>query len=152
MVPTLGIHVSGDTAYLSIVHDGEVQEVKPYTMLLSEGLDSGQQLTAFVIEFQKVLSMHSVETINILEPEANTNATYKSHLPRITIETLIRVASAESGIGCHKITRQRVRSVLKLPRSGSVSAHLKALVPAKGPHWNGKRDLATAAALTRVSA
>ena len=68
---------------------------------------------------------------------------YKSAAERAELETLTRLAAAEAGVPCDFVTDPRIRSRLRLPRSGALVNHLDSSFgvehPSTGEQGEGSR-------------
>ncbi|MFC5996026.1 hypothetical protein ACFQE5_17615 [Pseudonocardia hispaniensis] len=144
---TVGINVAADTAYLSVVDDGELLEAEPYLLRLPRGLDGARALLGLRDDVAKVLTTHGVNRLRVLDAEANSNGSYASLKDRLSIETTFMLAAAEHDIDAGRLTRAQVRSILSLPREGALKTHAAAVCSPSGPYWSGKRDIAAMAAI-----
>lgn len=147
---TLGLHAAGDTLYLAVAVDGEVSDIGPYVFQQPQGLSAARGLTALRTEAAKVVTSLKIERVRILNAEPNYKGTYSSLLTRVALETIFALGAAEADVDCDRFTRAKVRSLLSLSKSGSLTARVGEVTAPVGPQWApGKRDLA---ALTAIAA
>lgn len=141
----LGVNVKADVAYLAVAEDGGILSLEPGVLKLPTGVEESRRLIVFQDEVSRLLENFSISKVCVLEPETNYSATYKAFLTRITIETVIMAAAA--GYGARRLSRARCRSLLDLPKSGTLKNHVSSITAPVGPAWTDKRDLAALAAL-----
>jgi hypothetical protein len=90
------------------------------------------------------------EKVLLLRPESGrmTKRTHSEYVPRIALETLVRLAAAETGRPIELLARPTLRSRLKLPNEGKLVTHASLRIPQKvGINWSEERQLAALAAL-----
>jgi hypothetical protein len=141
----LGINVASNIAYLALVRDSAVVDIEPTQLGLPSGLDEAPRLAEFQEEVLRVLEQLDASRVRVLGAETTYSASYNAFLPRITLETLILVAAAQRD--GQRMSRAKCRSLLGLPRRGSLASHADTVTPAVGPAWRNKRDLAALVAL-----
>lgn len=144
-VRTLGVNVKSDVAYLAVAEGSSILDLDPGQLRLPAGVEESQRLTVFQEEVRRLLESLSIARVCVLAPEVIYSADYKTFLPRITIETLI-LAAAVHRYG-ERMSRARCRSLLGLPRGGTLVSHVGSITPQVGKMWKDKRDLAALAAL-----
>jgi hypothetical protein len=142
---TFGVNVSADVAYLAVAEDERIVGLEPYSIKLPGGIEEARRLTVFQEEVSRLLESMSISKVYVLEPETQFTASYRAFVSRITLETLILTAA--SGRSGRRLSRAKCRSLLNLPRSGSLTSHVSDITPQVGKAWKNKRDLAALAAL-----
>ncbi len=147
MTRVLGINVAGSTAYLALCDDAEITNDKPEKLVAPDGLAADSGTLAFLDDIGRVLGQLRVERVRVLDPEPTYSTSVQSVVPRITIETLFLLAAWQRGLDAGRISRARIRSLLDLGRSGSLSSLAASVTKPVGSSWTGKRDLAALAAL-----
>ena len=145
---TLGVNAAGESAYLSFVDGDDLQDLEPYILTAPKGLTPEEAVVALRDDMRKILSMHGVTKLRLLNPESSYSPAYVSIVGRCTLETIIIFAGAELGVDAARIQRSTVRTILGLPKKGTLSSHVPHVVEALGRHWSPqKRDVAALAAL-----
>jgi hypothetical protein len=116
----LGVNAAAARAYLACADNGELVEVDPHVIEFPAGLEAGKRLPATKDDLSRLFERLRVARVRVLTPEATYTSTYKSLIPRLTMETLVALAAAERDIDCARLSRRRVRSLLGLPVAGSL--------------------------------
>lgn len=147
LVKTLGVNGTNDRAYLAVARDGEVIDTQPYSVSLATGMPDGEQLITLRDEIVRLLEVHRIDRVRILDAESNYQSSYSALTGRLTIETVIALAASEKEIDCLRLTRRRVRSILEIEIKGKLSVEAARSYPIVGGSWTGKRDLAALAAI-----
>ena len=154
-VTVLGVNCSTDCAYLAVDDDGrlrgDVVELVPAPALG----ESSDQLLAVLAELERVLAEVAADKVVLLKPESGrlTKRTHSEHVPRIALETLVRLAAAETGRSIELLARPTLRSRLELPSEGKLVEHVGSRIPEKiGSNWSEERQLAALAALAGEAA
>ena len=139
---------AGSRLWLAVVDDGDLVSVEPYLLEVPEGLESGERLVAFLDDCRRVVAKLSPGRVLVLNPETTGQTTFLKSRGRATAEAFMSLAAAQAEVPCTYLTRQRLRSVLGLPKAGKLSDLAGTLVhkPMR-PHWKNERDLASLAAL-----
>lgn len=145
----LGVHCSAKDAYLTVVDDGTVVDGLPERLRLPSGIESGERLLEFLEEVRRTLGEVCPAHVVILQPEGKQRgASYVRIAPRVVLETLIRVCSAQENIPLDLQPRPTVRSRLGLPAKGPLDSHLDHAGPTIGQYWGAGRGLAALAAMS----
>jgi hypothetical protein len=142
---TLGVNVASNVAYIALADGTVVLDTDPPQLDLPGGMDAANRLAEFSSEVLRVFEQLDVTRIRILDAESLYRGTYQSLLPRITIETVILVAAAKRD--GQRMSRAKCRSLLNLPKQGTLSSLVDQVTPSAGSAWRNKRDLAALAAL-----
>jgi hypothetical protein len=112
--------------------------------------ESSEQLLAVLAELKRVYGEVQAEKIVLLKPEGGRmgKRTHSEHVPRIALETLVRLAAVETDRPIELLARPTLRSRLKLPTDGKLVMHVSSRIPEKvGSNWSEERQLAALAAL-----
>jgi hypothetical protein len=146
----LGINCSTDCAYLAVVEGGEVRAGAVELVAAPALGQSSDQLEAVLEDLKRALGEVGAEKVVLLKPEGGGMAkrTHSEHVPRIALETLVRLAAVETGRPIELLARPTVRSRLNLPSEGKLVTHVGSRIPQKiGSNWSEERQLAALAAL-----
>ena len=147
MSRVLGVNATSGTLWFVLAVDGVLENPDPASFELAGGKTRPDALVAGRDELAAFLARNVVDLVVLVEPEVS-KTTYQASVPRIATETVLEFAAAQAGVELRRLTRAKLRSVLELGRSGSVSDHAKTVVEVPlAPHWNKKRDVAALAAL-----
>ncbi len=112
--------------------------------------DSGEQLVNVLGELRRVLSELQPDQVVLLNPEQSPRAkrTHSAFVPRVTLETLVRLAAEQADHPLEMLSRPTLRSRLDLPQKGNLASHVPSVLPRKiGKNWSEERQLAALAAL-----
>lgn len=152
---TLGVNCSSDSAYLALVEDGQVIDVGVVEKVDARMIaDSGEQLVVVLGELRRIIAQIRPDAIVLLNPEQSPRAkrTHSAHVPRITLETLVRLAAHQAACPLEILPRPTLRSRLGIPIKGSLAAHAAEFLPSKsGKNWSEERQLAAVAAMAGAS-
>jgi hypothetical protein len=149
-VRVLGVNCTSDRAYLSVAEDGEVVESSVEIVNAPMLGTSSEQLEVTCEEFARVLAELRPDEVVLLLPEQGrlTKRTHSQHMPRIALETVVRLASVQAGSPIDLLARPTLRSQLGVPFKGDLASHVDSVVDSPvGKHWKQGRDLAALAAL-----
>ena len=147
----LGLNCAANTIYLVTLEDGKILGDDPLRLGMPDLEAASTQLRSFMSTFDSALIDLAVERIGLVLPESSYQATYKQLADRAAAETLIRLTALDHQVRFERLTRQRVRAVLKLGPAGSLSSLVEKVVKAGNePYWRQGRDLAAVAALAVV--
>lgn len=144
---TLGVSGSSNALFLAVAENGVIEDARPYTVSEPAGLAPNDQLVAVRDEVTRILEAFGISRLRVLDAESSYSASYAALRPRVTLEAVVLLAAAETGVDAGRQTRGRVRSLLGLPRSGSLASHVRSVTPPVGGSWTNKRDLAALVAL-----
>jgi hypothetical protein len=146
----LGVTCSSKAALLAVVDGGDVINAPVYRIEVAALLEASAELEATLEEIGRALSQIKPDLIVLLLPEQSPRFkhTYSQIAPRVTLETLFRLAAVRAEIAIEVMSRATVRSKLELPRKGDLASHTAARVKAAvGPYWNTGRNVAALAGL-----
>lgn len=146
-VRVLGINCNTSEAHLAVADDGLVADGQPERLRPAAGIEAGDRLIEFIRDAHRAFAKISPDHIVLLLPEGRQpGASYKGLMPRIAIETLLRVAAAQDELPLDLLTRQRVRANLQIQK-GPLDAHLALAGTPVGKYWTTGRGLAALAAV-----
>lgn len=148
-VRVLGVNCTPHGAYLAVAEEGVILPGHPDQLKPPAGLEVGGRLLEFISDIRNVLAQIKPDRVGLLLAEPKERGgTHQQHMPRLTIETLVRVAAAQEGLPVDLVQRATVRSKLGLSKTKSLDTHLPASgVKAVGKYWNQGRGLAALAAV-----
>jgi hypothetical protein len=145
----LGVTCSTQSALLTGVENGEVVETAVYRIDVGAIHEASAELQSTMDEIGRALAQIRPSLVVLLlpEPSKRFKYTHSQIAPRITLETLIRLATVHADIPIDVMTRKTVRSRLGLDFSGDLASHVAERFPASAPpYWSAGRDVAALAA------
>lgn len=148
------MNCSSDSAFLAIVEGGQLIDAGIEKVDARMIADSGEQLVAVLGELRRIIAQVRPDTMVLLNPEQSPRAkrTHSAHVPRIALETLVRLAAAQADCPLEVLARPTLRKRLDIPMKGSLAEHAAGLLPGKsGKNWSGERQLAAIAAMAGES-
>ena len=144
----LGATCSTAEVHLVVVTDGQVLDGLPERLRPAQGIEMGERLLEFIEDVARVLAQVKPDRIALLLPETQQRGTsYQRVAPRVTLETLLRVAAARNGYPLSLLARPSVRAALGLPKKGALDDYLDTAGTPVGRYWRDGRGLAALAAL-----
>lgn len=147
----LGVSATSGSLWLAIAQeDVGLTETDPPSVALPSGVESGMKLVEMRHDLTRILTRMGPDRIRLLAAESNAQVSYAGLIARMSVETLIALASAELSIDFARINRPRVRSLLGLPANGPLSSHAATVTEPVGPYWANKRDVAALTALAAL--
>ena len=147
----LGVNCNTSEAHLAVLDDGAVVDGLTERLKPASGVEIGDRLLEFKADVRRALAEIRPAQVLILMPERRQpSASYQGLMPRIVIETLVRVAAAEEQVPLDLVTRERVRAALKI-KKGKLDDHVDLAGDPIGKYWKAGRALAALAALTHGS-
>lgn len=144
----LGVACTSSCAYLAFVQAGAVAAI-PDRLEWPAGEES-ERLGELFQDTQGLLREQEVTCVAILLPErgGSFQRGYFLLAPRVSLETVIRLAAVAVGIPIALIERTTVRAALGCGRAGGLETHLDRVIPQPvGRYWRQGRGLAAMAAL-----
>jgi hypothetical protein len=135
---------------LTAVEGGDVVAAPVYRIEVASLSEASAELEATLEEIGRALSQLKPEKIVLLLPEQSPRFkhTHAELAPRVTLETLFRLAAVRADIPIDLMARPTVRSALGLPQTGELASHTaERLDTPVGPYWNAGRNIAGLAAL-----
>lgn len=138
-----------DILWLSVVDDKDQHvELSTYSIGLPKGVESNSALRTTQDRLAHLIRATSIERVRLLDAESNYKATYHSFVGRLTLETLLALAAAIEDVDFARMNRNRVRSILSLPKTKPLNEHAESVCEAVAPNWGpNKRDLASMTAI-----
>jgi hypothetical protein len=97
-----------------------------------------------------VIKEVKANTVVLLKPEGGPvpKKPHGAFVPRIALETLVRLAAVETETEIEVLPRPTLRTRLELPAKGRLAEHVPSRIPSKvGKNWGEERQLAALAAL-----
>lgn len=151
MTRSLGVNCSGTYVFVALAIDGILVDVRSSSRLSwPAGSGDAERLQEMLDDLKTMLSELGPETVELLLPEGKgPSSSHRQLTPRISLETLLRLACVQLGIDVELLSRPTLRSRLGLPKKGTLSDHVEAALDPVGPYWTTGRSLASAAALGR---
>jgi hypothetical protein len=145
----LGAACSTEAVNLAVAVNGEVVDGLPERLRPAHGVELGERLLEFIEDVARALAQVRPDRVALLLPEAHRRGTtsYQRVAPRVTLETLLRVAAARERYPLSLVARPTVRAALGLPKKGALDDHLGAAGTPVGRYWRDGRGLAALAAL-----
>jgi len=117
--------------------------------------EASAELEATLDEIGRALTQLRPDSIVLLLPEQSPQHkhAYSQIAPRVTMETLLRLAAVRAAVPIELMSRPTLRSRLELPAKGDLASHtaLRITEPV-GPYWNAGRNVAALAALAGEAA
>jgi len=146
----LGVNCSPDLAYLALAADGKLREGQVEYIEAPTLGESSEELLFVLEELCRVMGEVEADRVMLLKPEHHPWAkrTHSEFVPRIALETLVRVAAVKTETPVELLSRPTLRARLRLPTEGKLAEHVSLCIPAKvGKNWSEERQLAALAAL-----
>lgn len=147
----LGVNCGSGDVYFAVADDGAILAGMTERLQPPAGLEAGNGLLEFVDSVIRVLRETKPDLVTILLPD-QWRAVYQQHLPRATLETLVRFSAAQEGVPVQVLARPTLRARLDLPRKGRLDEHIGAAGPPVGKYWTTGRGVAALAALAEEAA
>jgi hypothetical protein len=132
-------------AFFAVAVDGELSDGHVEYIEAPNLAESSEELKSVLDELSRVINEVSADKVVLLKPEGGRTpkGTHAAFVPRIALETLVRLAAVETGTEIEVLARPTVRSRLELPTKGKLAEHVPLRIPAKvGKHWSKERQLA----------
>jgi hypothetical protein len=149
-VIVLSVNCSTHGAFLAVAVDGELSAGHVEYIDAPNLAESSEELKSVLEELIRVINEVRADKVVLLKPEGGPTPkkTHAAFVPRIALETLVRLAVVEADTEVEVLARPTVRSRLGLPAKGPLVGHVPLRVPTKvGKNWGEERQLAALAAL-----
>ncbi|MDP9434225.1 MAG: hypothetical protein M3P93_03125 [Actinomycetota bacterium] len=143
---TLGVSCTTACAFLALA-DGETVAPVPDRLEPAAGLGPEEQLPVFAEDVARVLRDCGGDRVVILQAEPRYEAGHTAWVPRLAMETLVRLESVRAGVPCSYISRQKVKGSLGLKGRGGLDALGKDELASAGMYWSAGRLVAALAAV-----
>jgi hypothetical protein len=150
VVIVLGVNCSTHGAFLAVVVDGELSAGHVEYIDAPNLAESSEELKSVLDELIRVIREVKADKVVLLKPEGGPipKKTHAAFVPRIALETLVRLAAVETETKIEVLPRPTLRTRLELPAKGKLAEHVPLRVPSKvGKNWGEERQLAALAAL-----
>jgi hypothetical protein len=146
---SLGIACTPRYAYLAVAADGELEEADPERIEVAAQHEASAELLSMRDDARRALRQLDVQGVGLLMPEERPRKKpgYHDLMPRIALETMVRIAAVEEEIPIELLSRPTVRSRLGLPKSGPLKERADEAHKPVGRYWGEGRNLAALAAL-----
>jgi hypothetical protein len=108
--------------------------------------DSGQ-LDAFMATFTTAVAELGADRIGFLIPELTYQSHYLQFCDRAATETLVRLVAFRDGLTYDRITKAKVRALLKRLEEAGIESVVEGAVAKAGAYWANGRSHAAIAAL-----
>lgn len=146
----MGVSCTPHEVLLSVCEDGAVLDLDPQRLKPPANLDAGKGLWEFMDEVDRLLKAFRPDRVALLLPEKwGYKATHHQLMPRIVLETLLRLAAERAAIPTDLLSRPTVRAQLGLPKEKGLRNHVEKVFPQPvGCYWNKGRGEAALAAKT----
>ena len=141
---------STKAAHLALAEGGIIIDAAPLRLDVATQYESTKELEATLAEATRALASLRPDRVSVLQPEHNPRfkRTYGEWMPRVALETVIRLACLERKIPVELVPRPTVRARLGLDRAGDLASQVPAVVAEPiGKYWSAGRDIAALAAL-----
>jgi hypothetical protein len=112
--------------------------------------ESSEELASVLDEMSRVIGEVEADKVVLLKPEGGPTPkrTHAAFVPRIALETLVRLAAVQTQTEIEVFPRPTVRARLNLPSGGKLAEHVSSRIPTKvGRNWSEERQLAALAAI-----
>jgi hypothetical protein len=149
-VIVLGANCSTHCAFFAVAVDGELSDGHVEYIDAPNLAESSEELKSVLDELSRVIKEVKADKIVLLKPEGGPipKKTHAAFVPRIALETLVRLAAIETETEIEVLPRPTVRTRLELPAKGKLAEHVQLRIPGKvGKNWGEERQLAALAAL-----
>lgn len=146
----VGFSCTPRQAYVALAANGSIEKSSIERLDVAAQHEASEELLATRDDVRRIVRELSVNKFVLLMPEEQPRRkpSYQELLPRIALETVIRIAAVEDDVAVELMPRPTVRARLGLPRSGSLNSHVDAAIESPvGRYWNEGRCLAALAAL-----
>ncbi len=149
---SLGVTCNPHTAYLTLAVDGAITRSVVERVEVAAQYEASVELLSTLEEIRRALGQLRPDRIAVLMPEQGGHKrAYLEIAPRVTLETLIRIAAVQGRIGVEMLARPTLRARLDIPRAGELSSHVsRVIAESVGQYWSAGRDVAGLAALATL--
>lgn len=147
MARGLGVVCTKEEVLLVVASDGSVVHNDHEKLMTAAVLEETERLQAMQADIERMLVEVRPDQVRILMPEQTYKDSYARLAPRVTLETLVRLACVRAGIPVEMLNRTSARSRLGVSRKGKLEDLMSAVTEPVGKYWKAGRSLAAAAAL-----
>lgn len=143
----LGVACFRDEIMLAVASNGALIADGHEKLTTAAVLEETERLRVMQTDIERMLAEVRPDRVRILMPEQTYKDSYVRIAPRVTFETLMRLACVGTHVPVEMLHRASARSRLGVPRKGRLEDHIPAVAEPVGRYWNAGRNLAAAAAL-----
>jgi hypothetical protein len=147
MTRALGIWCKKQEVMLAQADDGALVIANPQRLEAPPILEDAERLPGFLASFRHVLAEVQPDVVRILQPEQTYKAPYSEFAPKITLETLVRLACQEARVPVEVLHRSTARSRLGFEQKGALDKRIRENIEPVGKYWGEGRHYAAVAAL-----
>jgi hypothetical protein len=154
-VNVLGVNCSTNCAFLAVVEDGELVDGYVEYVDAPALAESSEQLASVLEDLARVIKEVNATKVVLLKPEGGPTSkrTHAAFVPRIALETLVRLAAVHTNTQIELLPRPTLRRRLALSAKGRLAEHVQSRIPVRvGQNWSDGRQLAALAALAGTGA
>ena len=116
----LGVACSKEEVFLAVGSDGTLIADEHEKLVTAMVLEETERLQAMHDDVGRMLAEVRPNRVQILMPEQTYKDSYARIAPRVTLETLVRLACVRAGIPVEMLHRASARSRLGVPRRGKL--------------------------------
>jgi hypothetical protein len=149
-VNVLGVNCSTHCAFLAVTVEGELTDGYVEYIDAPTLDESSHELASVLDELGRAMNEVKADKVVLLKPEGGPTPkkTHAAFVPRVALETLVRLAAVQQRIDVEVLARPTLRKRLELPPAGKLAKHVSLCIPEKvGKNWSAERQLAALAAL-----
>lgn len=146
----VGFSCTPRQAYVAVANNDTIEESSVERLEVAAQHEASEELLATRDDARRLIQELKASKLVLLQPEEHQprKPGYQELMPRIALETVIRLAGVENGVAVELLPRPTVRSRLGLPKSRSLDSHTEKVIEEPvGRYWNEGRCLAALAAL-----
>jgi hypothetical protein len=133
-----------------VANDSSIEESDIQQLEVGAQHEATEELLATRDDVRRIIRELKADKVVLLQPEERQprKPGYQELMPRIALETVIRIAAVEDDVAVELLPRPTVRARLDLPRSGPLDSHVEIVIEKPiGRYWNEGRGVAALAAL-----
>lgn len=115
LVRVLGVNCKPGYAYLALAEEGEIVAGVTESIPARALEESSDQLSAALEELARVMTDARADKVVLLKPEGGPKPTrpHSDFVPRIALETVVRLAAVRSGVEIEQLARPTVRQAAR---------------------------------------
>lgn len=137
---------------LAVAQDGELIDDSHQRVQSPALHEASEALQGILDDVARVIAEISPSVVRVLQPETTRfKASYNAMAPRVTLETLVRLAAVQANVPVEMLHRATASSRLGLEREGGLEKHIAEVLPTPvGKYWASGRRLAAVAAIAEA--
>jgi hypothetical protein len=145
----LGVWCKKEEVLFAVADDGRLVDDDHRLLHASPALlEASEALQGTQDDVGRVIAEVAPDVVRILQPEQRYEGSYISLAPRVTLETLVRLAAVRAGVPVEMLHRATARARVGVPQKGKLETHVPKVFPAPvGKYWARGRQLAAIAAV-----